>query len=220
MTYALLLGVLVVQGLVLVGWHRTLDVPGRLGGILVGGGAALAADLLVLADDGKEPLARVPAVLGLVMVAAVVHQMLRGEGRARLNVSLAGTVTGAVFASSASGYLAAEELDARGPLLAVTALAAGLCTLVPVVGARLRLPGWFELLLGPALAVPTGAAVAGLSALGPTDAVLLAVAAAAVATAAGAFVARAPAPARGVAVGLSFCAAGPLAYVLGRLLVG
>ena len=220
MTYAVLLGVVMVQALVLEGWHRALGAPGRLGGLVLGLGAALACDLLVLADDGKAPLAPVPAVLGVAMVGAVVHQMLRRDGRERLNASVAATVSGVVFASMAAGYLAALDLDAGTSVVGTIASVAGLCALVPVVGGRAGLPGWVQLALGPALAVAVGAAAGLGGPLSVVDAVPLAVAAAAAATAGSALVARAPRPARPVAVGLSFATAAPLAYVLGRVLVG
>lgn len=220
MTYAVLLGVLAVQALVLEGWHRALDVPGRRGSWLIGGPTAVACALLVLGDDGTAPYAPVPPVLGLAMIAAVVHQMVRRDGRDQLNASLAATVTVLVLAAAAPGYLAALDLD-QGPNIVLTvATAAALCALVPVFGDRAGLPGWVQVLLGPLMALPVGA-VAGL--IGPqatADAVLLAVAAAGAATAGGTLGGRAPRPARPVAVGLSFATAAPVAYILGKVLTG
>lgn len=220
MTYVVLAGVVMVQTLLLEGWHRVLAVPGRVGGVVVAAGAAVGADLLVFAADDRTPLAAVPAVLGLAMVAAVVQQMLRGDGRTQLNASLAATVSLVVLVAVTPGYLAALALE-DGPVLVVTvAAAAALAALVPVLGTRAGLPGWAQLVLGPVLAAVLGVAAGVAGPLSLLDATLLAVAAAAVATGGSTLVARAPRPGRGVAVGSSFATAAPLAYVLGRVLVG
>lgn len=220
MTYVVLLGVVVVQALVIEGWHRVLGVPGRAGGVVVAAAAAIGADLLVLAADGRTPLGPVPAVLGVAMVAAVVQQLLRRDGRGHLNASLAATVSVVVLAAVTPGYLAALDLEDGVALVVTVACAAGLAAVVPVVGARAGLPGWAQLVLGPGLAVPLGVVAGTAGPLGILDATLLAVVSAAVATAGSALVARAPKPRRTVAVGSSFATAAPLAYVLGKVLVG
>lgn len=220
MTYVVLLGVVVVQGLVVQGWHRVLDVPGRAGGLVVATGTALTCDVLVWVQDGQAPLAPVPAVLGVAMLASVVQQMLRRDGRGRLNASLAATATLAVVVAVAVGYLAAVDLDHGTAVVGTVALAAGSCALVPALGGRLGLPGWAEVLAGPALAVAAGAACGLGTPLTIVDSLALAAAAAAAATAGGALAARAPRPRRAVAAGLSFATAGPLAYVMGAVLIG
>ena len=83
----LLLAVALAQGVVVAGWYASLAVPGTFGGAVVAGGTALGADLVVLAEDGDRPLSSVPAVLAVSVLAALVHQLVRRDGRDRLTAS-------------------------------------------------------------------------------------------------------------------------------------
>lgn len=216
----LALAVLLVQGLLASGWHGSLRVPGRFGGIAVAVAAALAADALVLADDGDRPLAVLPGLLALAVVAGVVHQIARRDGRAGLVPSLTATVTLVAFVVLAVAAVAAEASEGGAPLVAAAALPAGL---VPA-GAALRrhqdAPGWLD--VGVVVVVPLVVAllVVVTTELNAVAASAVAAGAAGAAWAAGLLVGRTPAPAPSVAAALPLALAGPTAYVLGRLLVG
>ena len=56
--------VLVVQGLLVWGWYDALDVPGRIGGMILAGAAAATADVLLLVRDDTRPLTPVAGVVG------------------------------------------------------------------------------------------------------------------------------------------------------------
>ncbi|MFC7407115.1 hypothetical protein [Georgenia alba] len=114
-----LYGVVVALGLLFAaGWPRLLGLPTARGGSIVIGLAAVAA-LAVVRFAGFGHLG---LVAGLAVVAAIVHQMLRRDGRPRLVESVSGIVTGAVVTISAAGWLAIE-VDRTTPALVVTAAA-------------------------------------------------------------------------------------------------
>src|SRR4029079_1774535 len=98
-------------GLLVSGWHRSLAVPGARGGVALAGAAALAADLLLGVRGDTRPLAPVSAVVGLAVVGALIHQLLRSADRARVTASLTATVTLAVLAVLAGLYIAALRID-------------------------------------------------------------------------------------------------------------
>lgn len=215
----LLVAVVMTQGLLVAGWHRSLDWLGATGGAVVAGAAALGADLVVLAADGDRPLSGVPAVLALSVLAALVHQLLRRDGRGRLVHSLAATVALAALAVLASSYLAAEAADGGAALVAVAALPAGAVVAASVLRRRTGRSQWLDLAAVPAAAV-LALAVPLLSDLAVVPGLVIAVSAALVAWVAGFVVARSAEPDPALAAGLPLALAGPVAYVLGRLLVG
>lgn len=215
----LLVAVVMTQGLLVAGWHRSLDWLGAAGGAVVAGTAALGADLLVLAADGDRPLSGVPAVLALSVLAALVHQLLRRDGRGRLVHSLAATVTLAALAVLASSYLAAEAADGGAALVAVAALPAGTVVAASVLRRRTGRSPWLDLAAVPAAAV-LALAVPLLSDLAVVPGLVIAASAALVAWVSGFVVARSAEPDPALAAGLPLALAGPVAYVLGRLLVG
>ncbi len=216
---ALLVAVVAAQATVILRWHRMLDVPGGGVGALVAGVAALAADGLVLAAEGDRPLAPLPAVLALSVLAGLGQQLVRRDGRERLTSSLAATVSLCAVTVPASTYLAVEASDAGAPLVAAAAVAAGLVGGVGAVRRRLAGPSWLD---PAAVGVSAGAALAlpALTDLPATAAVAVAAAAGGTAWAAGVLVGRAPRPYVLVEAGLAQALAAPVAYVLGRLLVG
>jgi hypothetical protein len=215
----LVVAVVMTQGLLVAGWHRSLDWLGATGGAVVAGAAALGADLVVLAADGDRPLSGVPAVLALSVLAALVHQLLRRDGRGRLVHSLAATVALAALAVLASSYLAAEAADGGAALVAVAALPAGTVVAASVLRRRTGRPQWLDLAAVPAAAV-LALAVPLLSDLAVVPGLVIAAAAALVAWVAGFVVTRSAEPDPALAAGLPLALAGPVAYVLGRLLVG
>lgn len=84
----LLVIVALVQAALVVGWVFGTGLPGRIGGLLMGLGAAAASDALVSrwTDQGYAP---VLGVLGLAVPAMFVHQLTRGVVRSRVVESLA-----------------------------------------------------------------------------------------------------------------------------------
>lgn len=144
----------VAVGLVVVafalGWPSLIALPSARGSAAV----VLAAGLLSLgAVLWAGTLVPLIAVLAFAVIAAFVHEMGRGQGRTLLTESLAGTVTGAVAASSASGWLAigvGAQQDAVVLASGASLAAAGLASALPLVP---RVTG--------AIAI-VGAAVAGL----------------------------------------------------------
>lgn len=216
----LLVAVVLAQGLVVAGWHRCLGVPGVRGGVAVGAVAALSSDGLVLAEAGDRPLSAVPAVLALAVAAGLVHQLARRDGRDRLNASLSATVSLAALATLGSTFLAAAQAQDGESLVCVAAVSAALVVAGRVARQRLRAPSGADL----AVVVAAGAAAAlGVVALGDLSAgpaFAVAATSGVVAWAATLFVARSAAPDVGVGAALPVVLAGPVAYVLGRLLVG
>jgi hypothetical protein len=216
----LLVAVLLVQGLVVGGWHRSLDVPGAAGGAVVAGAACVAADVLVLVeDDAERPLASVPPVLGLAVLGALAHQLVRRDGRPRLNASMSATVTVAAFGGLACAFLAVEASEGGAALVAAAAVAAGLAAAGATLRARLHAPVGAD-----ALAVGVGVlgalAVAGLSDLALPTGLAVGLACAVAAWVGTVLVTRTRGQDPGLAGALPHALAAPVAYVLGRLLVG
>ena len=212
----LLLAVLAVQGLLIFGWHRALDVPGALGGMILSAATALAADVALLVRDDARPLTPVTGVLGVAMLGALVHQLTRRPDRARLTASLTATTMLVVLVALGALYLPAEETRGEAALVALVAAAT-----VAAAGAEL-LPS--TAVVRGAVAVVVGLAVGavfgGVTGLAMGSALLAGGAAAAVAAAAMAFVRRAERPDLATSAALPLVVAGPVAYVLGRILVG
>src|SRR3990170_3505681 len=155
----LLVAVLLVQGVLLTGWHRSLAVSGAVAGSVVAGAAALGADVVVLLGEGDRPLHAVPAALALAGVAALVQQLVRRDGRPGLTASLAATVTLTALAAMAAAFLASEAAEGGPPLVAAAAVSAGLVAGGSVLRRRLGGPGWLDPAAAAVLAVPVGLVV-------------------------------------------------------------
>ncbi len=84
-----LVAVAVLQVLLVPAWVYGTALPGRIGGTLLGLGAAAAADTALVVRDRVSLLALL-GVLALVLPALVVHQLTRGVVRVRVAESLAG----------------------------------------------------------------------------------------------------------------------------------
>ncbi|WP_432503747.1 hypothetical protein [Kineococcus arenarius] len=235
--FALALALVLLVALVAVGWPALLSLPSPRGTTavvaLAGLGAVATGTAVVSADRdalGAGPLAGVPAVAALALLAAFVHQLARRDGRPRLVESVSGTVTGQALGVLAACWSAVPATYAGAPLapvvlVAVCAAAAVCATSWPLrvagpvaVGAG-ALAGWLagsaSVALGGAGIVPPARwAVAGL----------VAGAGAGVAVAAWrAHSARLPAagtlPAAFAVAAAPVCLAGGGAYLVGRLLL-
>ena len=186
----LLLAVAVLQVALALAVLAVLGTPAAGGAAVVAVGAAVAADVVVLVDDGRVD--RVAGVVGLSVVAALLHQLVR-RGRSRVTESLADTMLAVVVVTAAACLVA---LPAGGPQavgeeqVLLLALAAAVAALLagrlgdrvlarPVLAAGAT-RGWPGLLLAVAAAV--GVTLLGRDAaasdLSPAAAALLGVAAA------------------------------------------
>lgn len=219
-TPVLLLAVLGCQGLAVASWHRALDVPGRAVGGVVAGAAAVAADGAAIAAGPDRPLAAVVAVLGLVVPAALVGQLVRRDGRAMLNPSLAATAALATVTTLSSAYLVAVEGRHGTAVVAAAAAGAGLTVTVLAWDQVLPGPRVLAVAAGPALAVPAGLLAGAVSGLGAGDGLVLAVCGAVSAAAGGLFAARTPVARPELAAAVPVLLAALPTFLLGRLLVG
>ncbi len=166
----LLLAVLAVQVALVLALLSVLGAPAAGGAAVVAVGAAAAADALVLADDGAVD--RVAGVLGLSLVAALLHQLVR-RGRSRVTESLADTMLSVVVGAAAACLLALALLDGGVPVLLPALASAAAALLVgrlvdrvlprPVLASGAT-RGWPGLLTGVAAGV--GAALAAAAAEG------------------------------------------------------
>jgi hypothetical protein len=128
----LLAGVVLALSMVFAaGWSRLVDLPTHRGAVVVVAGVAVAA----LAVTLTSTVAVLGIVMGLAVVAAFVHQMLRRDGRPRLTESVSGVVSGAVVVVSAAGWVAVGTSGSSPALVvtgAATIAAAAAVTTVPV----------------------------------------------------------------------------------------
>lgn len=159
----LVTGLGVLQGLLVLAWVAGTGLPGRIGGLLIGAGAAAGADAALLIRQ-PATLAALLAVLGLAVPALLVHQLSRGVVRVRVTESLSGvTVLVTAVAAIAAHIALVRAVD--GPrLVSAAVLSAGLAlvvghladTVLPVPRLSQEVPHG---LLGVGLAVLVGALV-------------------------------------------------------------
>lgn len=96
---ALLVAVAVAQTLLAVTWTVVLRYPGRRGGLVVAGLAAVAADVATSVWPHSR-LEAMLAIAGLAVPVMFVHQLLRGAARVRVAESL-GAIALLVLAQAA-----------------------------------------------------------------------------------------------------------------------
>ena len=163
----LAVGVLILQMLLILGFLALVDAPAAGGAFLVAAGATLAGDAVILLSDGR--VSGLAGVVGLAMVAALLHQLVR-RGRTRVTESLADTLV-AVVVAVAVVSLVALRMDGGGDEAVRVCLAAGAAALLlGRLGDRV-LPkpalalgatrGWPGLLLGLGAGAAAAVAVAG-----------------------------------------------------------
>jgi CDP-diglyceride synthetase len=237
---ALALVLLPVQIAVVVAWLAVLDVEGAVGGMVVGIGAAVVADVLAL--DGVYGLRRLAGAVGVSLLVALVHQLVRRDGRPGLTASLTATVSVAALVVGASVLVALRTGEAGTDAVETSLAALAAATVVArVVDALIHGPaiaasprrGWPGFVAGIAAGVLCGGVVGSARGLGTGDAAVLAgsVAVIALAFELGTDLARSAIPRRQttlrarsglvpLSVFLPVCAIGPAAYVAGRILLG
>jgi len=231
--------VLVVQVFLVLGVLALLDAPAAGGAFVLGAGAAVAADVVVLVDQGR--VAGLAGVVGLGLVASLLHQLSRKD-RNRVTESLADTLVTLVVAVSAACLVALHQTDGGEQVLLVAVAAAGAALLAGRVGDRLAprpvlalgaSRGWPGLVLGLAAGVAAAVLVARAGGEPPlvSAALLGLVAASTVATAdlavdlgaaelrSGWRDARRVAALRPAAVLLPYALLGPVALLAGRLVL-
>lgn len=161
----LLAAALLVGLTVSVGWAPLLDLPSPRGTTALVSGTAGVAVAVASLTAGDLPLRWLAPALGISVLAAFVHQLLRRDGRPRLVESVTGAVAGQVVVVLAAAWLAAAAAPAGTSLVLVAAAALG------AAGAATALP-WPVRVRG-VLALAAGTAFAALAsvAVGPLDAV-------------------------------------------------
>lgn len=226
----LLGGVVLLQLLTVLGLLALVDAPASGGVFALTVAATIAADLTVLLDDGE--VGGLAAVVGLTLVAGLLHQLSRRE-RARVTESLADTFVCVVLACSGACLLAAQVRTGGSWPLRTALAAAAVAVLAGRVGdAVVRRPAlvhgatraWPGLLLGLGSAVavavvvsrdhlPSGrAALLGLAAGATVAAVDLAIDLCAAELGPGARDARRIAALRPVLTLLPYVVLGPVAF--------
>jgi hypothetical protein len=115
-TWLLLLSVVLLQVGLTRGWLRLLSVPSPIGAGVVGMGAALTVDLLLVFHGTKDPLRDMGLVLAFSLLAGLVHQISRVD-RVGLTQSLSATLALAGLAVSASAFLALPDVHDTGALV-------------------------------------------------------------------------------------------------------
>ncbi|WP_432483771.1 hypothetical protein [Kineococcus esterisolvens] len=144
----LALAAALVALLVAAGWPALLALPSPRGTTaivaLAGLGAVAAGAAVVLAGRdalGAGPLAGLPAVAALALLAAFVHQLARRDGRPRLVESVSGTVTGQALTVLAACWVAVPTTYAGAPLAPVVLSAVVAATAVCATSWPLRVAG-------------------------------------------------------------------------------
>lgn len=120
----LLITVAALQICLIAAWAPASGTRGYLGSLIIGAGAAVAADtvLAVQTDPDVGPLA---AILGVVLIAALLHQLLRAVPRRLATASLAGIGTLAVILVAMSAYLLLYRVTDGSTVFLVTVAASG-----------------------------------------------------------------------------------------------
>ncbi|MFE8957111.1 hypothetical protein [Streptomyces althioticus] len=205
-TYALLVPLVVLQGVTAAGWFRLNGMWPARQGIALGFLGALVADAAMLVSDRSPGV--ILGALGVWVLLSLVLQLRSHADPDERMYGLMATVVAAALAIAAGGYLAA---DADAVVVGAVAVAAAMVVrALPVATAA-------SVVIALAAAGGAGYAVGGMS----TDAALMGVGAA-VCALIGHRVASYDYPSRFVhftaGVALPLAAAGPVVYTLGRVL--
>ena len=150
----LAVAVLGIQVFLVLGALALLDAPAAGGAFAVAAVTVVAADVLVLLDDGQVTGLAGAAALGLV--GSLVHQLSR-KGRSRVTESLADTLVVVVIGVGAACLLALRQVEGGEQVLLISLTATGAVLLAGRIGDALAprpmlaigsTRGWPGLLLG------------------------------------------------------------------------
>ena len=156
-------GVLVVQVVVALAWLATLDARGSTGAFVIAVAVSISCDVAVGVADTPD-LGRTAIIVGLAVLAGLLHQLLRRPRRG-VTLSLAATLSMAVFASCASAYVALRVEGGGGVADAAALFGAGVALAIArlvdrVLPRPVAVPGSrrgvFGLIIGLAAAAGTG----------------------------------------------------------------
>lgn len=106
------------------GWPTLLALPGPRGVSGVVAGAGVVCVVVVATTPGAASLERLPAVLGLTVIAACAHQLLRRDGRPRVVDALGGTLLGCALVAAAACWVTLPAMVGGRAVAAVTIFAA------------------------------------------------------------------------------------------------
>jgi hypothetical protein len=157
----LAVGVFGVQVFLVLAVLALVDAPASGGAFLIAVGATVAADVLVLLDDGE--VGRLAGVAGVTVVASLLHQLVR-RNRSRVTESLADTLVVVVVSVAAACLLAVRQMDGGDQAVRIALFGAAAALLAGRVGDQLAARpmlavgatrGW------PGLLLALGAGVAG-----------------------------------------------------------
>ncbi|MFI9153069.1 hypothetical protein [Streptomyces sp. NPDC053367] len=208
-SYALLVPLVVLQGVTAAGWFRLNGMWPARQGIALAFAGALTADAALLVVGRDNAPAAILGTLGVWVLLVLVLQLRSHADPDERMYGLMATVVSAALAILATGFLAAEP-DA------VTVGAAAVA--VAVLARALPLPTAASVVVALLAAAGAGIAVGGMTGAGPAGAVLGA--GAAVCALIGHRVASYDYPSRFVhftaGVALPLAAAAPVVWVLGR----
>ena len=138
------------------GWVRLTDAPApRVAAVVLGAGAvAIAAAAGLTRTDPY--LVWVPVAVAVSVMAAFLHQVLRGNGRPRLTEGLASSVSALAVMASGAAFIPLPSYPHGGSWALVAVLGVAAASLPALLlGGRLA-PGWVLL---AALVLGTGASV-------------------------------------------------------------
>lgn len=157
----LAVGVFGVQIFLVLAVLALVDAPASGGAFIVAAAATVAADAVVLLDEGE--VGGLAGVAGVAVVACLLHQLTR-KNRSRVTESLADTLIVVVVSVAAACLLAIRQMDGGDQAVRIALLAAAAALLAGRIGDRLAARpmlavgstrGW------PGLLLALGAGVAG-----------------------------------------------------------
>lgn len=132
-----IVAVAVLQAGLVLTWSAALGFRGYVGSLLIGAGAAAAADVAALevgdqlgAAGDDERLGPLAAVLALALILSFVHQLTRRAPRVALTESVAGVTLLSALVVAPSAYLVLAQLSEGPALLRTSATALGAAVVV------------------------------------------------------------------------------------------
>ncbi|RMI09748.1 hypothetical protein EBM89_09180, partial [Cellulomonas triticagri] len=128
----------VLSGVLALGWPVVAGLPARVGSGVVIGLTGIAAVAVVHVATGEPLLGDLPVVFAGAVLASFVAELARRDGRERLVESVAGTVAGALAPVCAAGWLAAERTVAGDAVVVTGAVALAVASALTALPLR----GW------------------------------------------------------------------------------